>query len=80
MLGAIYYKGRGVPVNYPKAIAYLNKAASNKHPKAIYLLGSCCFNGQGTPKDLQKAISFFRTAANLGDQEAIQALKQLGVL
>ena len=49
------------------------------HATAQMSLGACYEDGEGVEKDLNKAIEWYTLAAKQGNEDAIEALKELGV-
>jgi len=78
-IGECYYYGRGVLVNYEKAVDYLHKAASDENPSstAMRLLAKCYANGRGVKKDTKRADYWMEQAANAKDDEAIRLMSFL---
>ena len=52
------------------AFGYLQRAAAQRHPRALWALGSCHQLGIGTAKDAAEAVRCFAQAADLGVTEA----------
>ena len=69
-VGLIYYKGQGVPPDYPEAINWFKKAALQGHPLAQYNAGYMYEKGEGTPQDYVEAAKYYRRAAERGNQLA----------
>ena len=78
-LGNCYDNGEGVPQDYQEAIKWYRKAAEQGDAVAQSNLGDCYENGQGVTQNTKEAIKWYRLAAEQGDEEAIEALKRLGV-
>jgi len=68
--GLIYYKGQGVPPDYPEAINWFRKAALQGHPLAQYNVGYMYEKGEGTSQDYVEAAKYYRQAAERGNQLA----------
>ncbi|MBQ8445015.1 MAG: sel1 repeat family protein [Opitutales bacterium] len=69
LLGEAYIHGNiipGIPRDESQGFYWLEKAASQKYPKAINGLAICYANGLGVQKDLRKAHDLFLEAADLG--------------
>jgi localization factor PodJL len=75
--GMRFLEARGVPRDYEKAAAWLERAAAQGLAPAQYRLGSLMEKGNGLPKDLEGARRLYEQAANAGN---IQAMHNLGVL
>jgi uncharacterized protein len=69
-VGLIYYKGRGVPPDYPEALNWFKKAARQGHPLAQYNAGYMYENGEGTPQGYVEAATYYRQAAEQGNRLA----------
>lgn len=54
------------------------KSAEQGNYDAFFNLGECYENGEGVQQNHQEAVKWYRKAAELGDKEAIKALKRLG--
>lgn len=54
-LGALYYKGEGVPQDYAKAFQLLNWAYNQGSTFGVYYLGTAYFYGRGVQQDYVKA-------------------------
>lgn len=70
LLGNRYLRGEGVQKDYSKALNLFTKAASKKHPKAIFNIGLLYLNGLGVEHSNSVAIDYFEKSANLGFDEA----------
>jgi TPR repeat protein len=68
-LGDIYYKGKGVPLDYDEALKWYRKAADQGDAEAQFALGGMYSQGQGVPKDYTKAYVFFNIAAAQGSEK-----------
>lgn len=64
--GMNYVLGRGVPQDYAKAIAYLQKAADRNNPYAQNELGYLYFAGKGVPQNYAMALQFYERSAAAG--------------
>jgi TPR repeat protein len=60
--------GRGnlVKTDYPAAIEWLRKAATQSEPTAQFQLGQCHEQGRGVPQNSALAIELYRSAAENG--------------
>jgi uncharacterized protein len=54
-LGMLYYRGNGVPKDYPVALRRFRKAAEQGDGSAQIMLGRMYFNGHGVPQDFVRA-------------------------
>jgi TPR repeat protein len=78
-LAGCYYRGRGIPRDYLKAVEWAKKAVNdaestpdiNLGPMGIWdcyaTLGCCYYSGNGVAKDLVRAAEYFKKAADEGD-------------
>jgi TPR repeat protein len=78
-IGAFYLSGWGVAQDYPEAMRWLTKAADQGQPIALRTLGIMYFQGMGVPANQDEGLRFLRKAAANGDQDAKNALHNLGV-
>ena len=69
-LGLLYYHGRGVDVNYKKAIEWFEKAAEQGHANAQYNLGTMYDLGDGVDQDDSMAMRWYAKAAAQGHEHA----------
>ena len=76
-LGSIYRQGRGVPVDFFKAIEWYKKAAKQGNATAQYTLGQMYFEAQGVPQDFAKAAKWYRKAAEQGLNAAGYSLGEM---
>ncbi len=66
-LGTLYLRGQGVPRDLIQARAWLEKAAMNGDPYALYALGRAMSESQGPASaDLVRAADLYRQAAEKG--------------
>jgi TPR repeat protein len=71
-LSLMYIKGGGVEKDEKKKLYHLEEAAIGGHPSARYYLG--LEEGRGGRHD--RAVKHFIIAANLGEDKALDAVKQ----
>ena len=71
-LGVMYLQGMGVPANAAGAAQWLQKAADQQVPDALYNLAQLYEHGHGVRQNLTHAFTLYDQAANLG-QPATQA-------
>jgi TPR repeat protein len=76
-LGSRYGTGKGVKVDYDKAVALFRVAADKNDPMAQYLLGVAYFSGAGAPKDEAIAVMWFERSAA---QNLVTADYSLGMM
>ena len=79
-LAQCYRKGYGVPQNYTEAVKWYRKAAEQGYAEAQFNLGGCYGKGEGVTKNYTEAVKWFKKAAAQGHSDAINVLKQLGVM
>ena len=70
----IQYKSKK---EYVKAFELFEKAAEKGYVSSIYQIGLFYQKGLHGNTDLEKAIEFYKKAAALGNEKAIEALKQI---
>ena len=77
-LGVCYYNGEGVNQDYSQAVYWWRKAAEQGLAEAQYNLGVCYERGEGVNQDYSQAVYWYRKAAEQGDEDAKEALRELG--
>jgi TPR repeat protein len=65
-LGELYYKGKGVPQDYSKAMQLLLPAASNGDPLSQLLVGLMYKSGSGTKQNLTESAKWIARSAEWG--------------
>ena len=70
LLGAAYFLGVGVPLDYKKAVYWYRKAAEQGHAGAQSSLGDRYYFGEGIRRDYKKAVYWYRKAAEQGETHA----------
>jgi TPR repeat protein len=73
-LGMMFENGDGVPRDFTKAVASLEKAASQGHVNAMYQLGNM-YSHQG--RDYAKAVIWYEKAASQGHADAMYQLGRM---
>lgn len=73
-LGYMYDQDRGVPQDYAKAVAWLQKASEKGERDAQSKLGFMYYGGKGVAKDFAMAAKWFRKAAEQGNPPSQIAL------
>jgi hypothetical protein len=68
--GLIYYKGQGIPRDYPEALNWFRKAARQGYLPAQYNAGYMYEKGEGAPQDYEKAKDYYLQAAKQGNRQA----------
>ncbi|MBY0249094.1 MAG: sel1 repeat family protein [Nitrospiraceae bacterium] len=77
IVGRMYLRGQGVPLDYNQALLLFRKAASLGLPNAQNNLGVMYAAGQGVQQDYKQAIFWFREAANQGYALAMNGLADM---
>ncbi|MFI5247784.1 MAG: tetratricopeptide repeat protein, partial [Nitrospirales bacterium] len=70
IMARAYYKGLGVQPNDQTALLWAQKAAQEKNPDGLYILGLMYENGRGVRRNLTKAVNLLESASALGQMEA----------
>jgi TPR repeat protein len=78
-LASMYVDGRGVNQDDAEALRLYRLAVAQGHPPAQAGLAWMYQNGRGTRVNINEAVRLYRLAAQAGDEQAIQALSDLGV-
>ena len=73
----MYYKGRGVEVDYTQALAWVEKATAQDDPEAACTLGTMYYNGAGVTPSWRRAREYFTRAIELGNSQAMQNMQTL---
>lgn len=76
-LGKCYLEGIGIAVDYKQAVKWLSLASEAKDPNALANLGACYYRGFGVDKDVKKGRKLIAEAAKLGNEEAMNIIRQL---
>ena len=77
-LGNMYRNAIGVPRDYEQALIWLNKAAEQNHPDALFILGNIHEQGvNGAEKNLKKAAEYYRRAAENGNLTSMLRLASM---
>lgn len=79
VLGALFQKGLAVDLHAELAVHWYELAAEGGHAEAQFNLGYCFEIGEGVAQNLETAVKWYRLSASQGDQDAADALKELGV-
>ena len=80
LLANCYYQGNGVGQNYDEAFSWFQKAAEQNEPDALFQVALCYQEGHGVEPDYDKVIEYLCKAAEAGHQNALQLLKENGIL
>ncbi len=80
ILGTMYMRGHGVPLNAMVAAGWLQRAAEQGNMAAQTNLGRLYFHGRGVRRNYTVAARWFRSAALQGDVSAQACLAGLYVL
>lgn len=70
LLGYMYSRGLGLPLDNQQAIQWYKKAADQDYPLAHFALGYMHSEGLGIEKDIQQAIFHYKKAAETGMEKA----------
>jgi TPR repeat protein len=70
LLGRMYSRGNGVPVDEGEAVKWIRRAADQGNPAAQFGLGNMYAQGKGVPQDTAEAAKWYRAAADRGDPHA----------
>jgi uncharacterized protein len=76
-IGDRYFYGRGVDLDYARAMGWYRKAADQGYAEAQHNVGALYENGWGVAKDVEQAKVWYQKAANQGDAFATGALGRL---
>ncbi len=77
MVGLLYDRGQGVPINSKKALEWFRRSADAENAEGMYNLGRLLEQGRGTPRHVDSAAVWFRKAADLGQPDAQYNLGRL---
>ena len=80
VMGTMYMRGQGVPLNAMVAAGWLQRAAEQGNMAAQANLGRLYFHGRGVRRNYTAAARWFRSAALQGDVSAQACLAGLYVL
>jgi localization factor PodJL len=72
-----FAEGKGVPVNYPEAAMWYERAAKAGIVPAMFRIGSLYEKGLGVKKDMATARSYYVAAAERGNAKAMHNLAVL---
>lgn len=70
-LGALYYRGYGVPKSHKEAKRWWEQSASSGFTEAQYNLGMLYFNGSGVKTDFVEGCRWLGIAAQQGHPDAM---------
>jgi hypothetical protein len=74
--GWYFEAGQFVEKDEKVYVEWLEKAANQNNPEALYWLGSW-FKDKGDENDMEKAVSYYRRAAELGWKNSMEDLAQM---
>ena len=77
IVGRMYLRGQGVPLDYNQALLLFRKAASQGLPNAKNNIGVMYTAGRGVPQDYKEAVAWFLEAANEGFPLAMDNLADM---
>ncbi len=69
-IGAMYFFGRGVPVNYAEAMSWYRRSAAAGNAAAQDGIGALYARGQGVSVNYAEAVRWFRLSAAQGNSDA----------
>lgn len=78
-IGFMYQRGEGLAQDYGQALQWYRKAAEQGYSIAQWNVGCMYENGLGVDQDFSEAAKWYRKAARLGDVEAQNKLKAMGL-
>merc|ERR1719385_626057 len=76
-MGLMYLEGRGVTVDYKKAMDYFRKAADQQWVDGQLQLGNMYYHGIGVPADYKMAVKYFNLASQAGHVLAFYNLAEM---
>ena len=77
-LGYMLENGYGTKKDRGRALDWYRRGAAEKNAGALYNLGRFYEEGNSVSKDKEEALRLYREAAELGDEEAVRRLRELG--
>jgi hypothetical protein len=79
-VGNCYYAGlKPAKQNYKEAAKFWEMASSHGEPKGTYKLAGLYRKGLGVTQDVDKAVELYKKAADLGNNDAVNDLAEMGV-
>ena len=76
-VGAMYYYGYGVAVDYEQARPWIEKAAAQDFSNAVGQLGVMYSMGNGVPPSFRRARELYERAIELGDLSCAKSMQNL---
>ena len=76
-VGFMYYKGRGVAVDYKQALLWIEKAAAQDDPDAVGQLGTMYFTGKGVAPSWRRTREYYQRAIELGNAQTVKNMQNL---
>lgn len=73
-LGACYYYGYGIEVNYEKSLYWYWKSAEQGLADSQYYVGCMYHNGDGCDKNKEVALMWFKKAIKQGNEHALEVV------
>ena len=61
-LSECYYWGRGIDINYDKAVSLIRLGIDKENNNCLFLMGRAFYDGNGVDKDIDKAKTYYRRA------------------
>lgn len=66
-IAMMYLNGKGTPIDYEKAVEYLQASADSDNALAMYQLGKLHLSGEGIAINEEKALAYFINASDHGN-------------
>ena len=76
-MARLYYFGKGVPIDYKKALEYYLIAEEINEPVAFFAIGRMYRLGQGVEKNISKAKEYYRRGVHFGSVQSLRALGEI---
>lgn len=77
LLARLYYEGKEIRQDHQRSFEWCSKAAAQKYPQAVALLGYFHRKGIGCIIDSEEAMALFRQGIELGDAECLFQLAEM---
>ena len=79
-VGIMYFRGRGVAVDYEQARPWFEKGAAQDHPAAVGNLGVMYFEGKGVAPSWRRARELYKTSIELGSSRLVKTMHMMETL
>jgi len=76
-MARLYYYGKGMQVNYKKALEYYSIAEEINEPVAFFAIGRMYRLGQGVEKNVSTAKEYYRRGVHFGSVQSLRALGEI---